>query len=225
MRFPENRSVTDQIFPPKQIMDNSVDQKLPVYIVFIDFKQAYDIVKREKVYEATRGLGIPSKYIKLVKMTLKETNYKVQVNGNTSKKFKVSKSPKQGDPLSKELFHIVLDKAIKDTRLPTSRTLYNQLSQIMTYADDIVILTRNKGNLIEAIRKLIRAAKDQGLEINECKTKYMVMVLNEQQKGQDANLVVSAENGKHYYFERVGNFNYLGATLKDSGKEKIEILL
>ena len=80
--------------------------------------------------------------------------------------------------MSTSLLNIVQDKSIKDTRLPTNRTLYNRLSQIMIYADDIVILTRNKGNLIEAIGKLIKAAEDQGLEINECKTKYMV--LNEQ---------------------------------------------
>ena len=50
------------------------------------------------------------------------------------------------------------------------------------------------------------------------------MVLNEQQKGRDANLVVRAENGKHYNFERVGSFNYLAVTLTDSGKEDREIL-
>ena len=59
-----------------------------VYMVFIDFKQAYETVKREKVYKAMRGLGIPNKYVKLVKMTLKETDYKVQVNGNISKGLK-----------------------------------------------------------------------------------------------------------------------------------------
>ena len=56
-----------------------------------------------------------------------------------------------------------------------NRTLYNQLSQIMAYTDDIVILTINKENLIEAIRKLVRAGKDQGLEINECKMKFMIV--------------------------------------------------
>ena len=150
-------------------------------------------------------------------MTLKETCYMVQVNWNITEKFKVSKGLKQGDPLSRTLFNIVPHKAIKDTGLSTNRTLYNQLSQIMAY--DIAILTRSKGNLIEAIRKLVRAAKDQDLEINECKTKYMV--LKKQQKGQDANLVVRAENDKHYNFERVGNFSYLGVTLTDSGKEEI----
>ena len=87
----------------------------------------------------------------------------------------------------------------------------------MAYADDIAILTRNKGHLIEAIRKLVRAAKDQGPEINECKTKYKIV--NEQQKGLNANLAVSAENGKNYNFEGVENFNYLGVTLTDSGEE------
>ena len=41
-----------------------------------------------------------------------------------SEKFKVFKGLKQ----SKTLFNIVLDKAIKDTRLSTNRTLYNQLT-------------------------------------------------------------------------------------------------
>ena len=113
-------------------------------MAFIDFKQAYDTVKRETVYEVIRGLRIPSKYIKLVKLTLKETYCNVQVNGNISEKFKVSKSLKHGDPMLTTLFNIVLGKAINDTGLPTNRTLYNQLSQIMAYADDIVILTINK---------------------------------------------------------------------------------
>ena len=76
--------------------------------------------------------------------------------------------------------------------------------------------------MIEKIGKLLRVAKDKGPEINECKTKYVV--LNVQQKGRDANLVVSAVNGKHHNFERVGKFNYLGVTLTDNGREEIKIL-
>ena len=76
--------------------------------------------------------------------------------------------------------------------------------------------------MIEPITKPVRAAKHQDLDINECKTKYMV--LNEQQKGRDANSVVNAENGKHYNFERVGNFNYSCVTLPDSGEEEIAII-
>jgi hypothetical protein len=81
----------DQVFVLKQIMDNSIDQNLPLYMLFIDFKQAYDTIKREKVYEAMRQMGIGEKLIRLVRMTLKETEYKVLANGQLSGKFKVER--------------------------------------------------------------------------------------------------------------------------------------
>jgi hypothetical protein len=110
--FRKNRSVMDQVFVLKQIMDNSIDQNLPLYMLFIDFKQAYDTIKREKVYEAMRQMGIGEKLIRLVRMTLKETEYKVLVNGKLSGKFKVKRGLRQGDPLSTVLFNVTLDSAV-----------------------------------------------------------------------------------------------------------------
>jgi hypothetical protein len=69
-------------------MDNSIDQNLPLYMLFIDFKQAYDTMKREKVYEAMRQMGIGEKLIRLVRMILKKTEYKVLANGQPSGKLK-----------------------------------------------------------------------------------------------------------------------------------------
>jgi hypothetical protein len=86
--FRKNRSVMDQVFVLKQIMDNSIDQNLPLYMLFIDFKQAYDTMKREKVYEAMRQMGIGDKLIRLVRMILKKTEYKVLANGQPSGKLK-----------------------------------------------------------------------------------------------------------------------------------------
>jgi hypothetical protein len=142
--FRKNRSVMDQVFVLKQIMDNSIDQNLPLYMLFIDFKQAYDTIKREKVYEAMRQMGIGEKLIRLVRMTLKETEYKVLANGQLSGKFKVKRGLRQGDPLSTVLFNITLDSAVKASEIRGNGLIYNQLVQVMAYADDIVILTRTK---------------------------------------------------------------------------------
>lgn len=43
--FRSNRSNIDQVFIIKQIQDNSYEHNLPLHIMFIDFKQAYDSVK------------------------------------------------------------------------------------------------------------------------------------------------------------------------------------
>jgi hypothetical protein len=158
----------DQAFVLKQIMDNSIDQNLRLYMLFIDFKQAYDTIKRETVYEAMRQMGIGDKLIRLVRMTLKETEF-VLANGQLSGKFKVKRGLRQGDPLLTVLFNVTLDSAVKASEIRGNGLIYNQLVQVMAYADDIVILTRTKNNLVQALSKLEKAARDKGLRINEGK--------------------------------------------------------
>lgn len=81
--FLENDSVIVQIFILRQIANNSIEQRLPVHsIIFIEFKQVCDTVKREKVYKTMGELEIPSKYFNLVRMTLQQTYYKVLVYEN-----------------------------------------------------------------------------------------------------------------------------------------------
>jgi hypothetical protein len=105
---------------------------------------AYDTIKREKVYEAMRQMGIGEKLIRLVRMTLKETEYKLLANGQLSGKFNVKRGLRQGDPLSTVLFNVTLDSAVKASEIRGNGLIYNQLVQVMAYADDIVILTRTK---------------------------------------------------------------------------------
>jgi hypothetical protein len=205
--FRKNRSVMDQVFVLKQIMDNSIDQNLPLYMLFIDFKQAYDTIKREKVYEAMRQMGIGEKLIRLVRMTLKETEYKVLANGQLSGKFKVKRGLRQGDPLSTVLFNITLDSAVKASEIRGNGLIYNQLVQVMAYADDIVILTRTKNNLVQALSKLEKAARDKGLRINEGKTKFMEIECGSENKHNERFEVIT--EGSKYSFEKVHKFNYL----------------
>jgi hypothetical protein len=70
--FRKNKSVMDHVFKLKQIMDNSIEQNLLLYMLFVDFKKAYETIKKEKAYDAMREMGIKEELIRLVRMTLKE---------------------------------------------------------------------------------------------------------------------------------------------------------
>jgi hypothetical protein len=50
-----------------------------VHQLFIDFKKAYDSVKREVLYNILLEFGIPKKLVRLIKMCLNETYNKVHV--------------------------------------------------------------------------------------------------------------------------------------------------
>jgi hypothetical protein len=50
-----------------------------VHQLFIDFKETYDSVKREVLYNILLEFGVPKKLVRLIKMCLNETYSKVRV--------------------------------------------------------------------------------------------------------------------------------------------------
>ena len=52
--------------------------------LFIDFKKAYDSVRREALYNIPIEFGIPKKLVRLIKMCLTETYRRVGVSKNLS---------------------------------------------------------------------------------------------------------------------------------------------
>jgi hypothetical protein len=84
-----------------------------VHELFIDFKKAYDSVKREVLYNILLEFGIPKKLGRLIKMCLNETYSKVRVGKILSDKFPLQNGMKQGDALSPLLFKFTLEYAIK----------------------------------------------------------------------------------------------------------------
>ena len=75
-----------------------------VHQLFIDFKKAYDSVRREVLYNILMEFGIPKKLIRLIKMCLTETYNRGRVGKNLSDMFPIRNGVKQGDVLSPLLF-------------------------------------------------------------------------------------------------------------------------
>jgi hypothetical protein len=77
--FRRNRSTVDQIFYIRQILEKKWEYNGTMHQLFIDFKKAYDSVKREVLYNFLLEFGIPKKLVRLIKMCLNETYSKVRI--------------------------------------------------------------------------------------------------------------------------------------------------
>ena len=84
-----------------------------VHQLFIDFKKAYDSVRREILYEILIEFGIPRKLVRLIRMSLTEIYNRVQVGIYVSDRFPTRNGLKQGDALSRMLFIFALEYAIR----------------------------------------------------------------------------------------------------------------
>ena len=60
-----------------------------VHQLFIDFKKAYDSVRREVLYKILIEFGIPRKFVRLIKMSVTETYSRVWVGKNVFERFPV----------------------------------------------------------------------------------------------------------------------------------------
>jgi hypothetical protein len=106
-----------------------------VHQLFIDFKKAYDSIKREVLYNILVEFGIPKKQVRLIKMCLNETYSKVCTGKLLSDKFPMQIGLKQGDALSPLLFNFALAYAIRKVQEYQVSVESNGTHQPLVYAD------------------------------------------------------------------------------------------
>ena len=107
-------------------------------------------------------------------MCLTETYSRVWVDKNLSDMFPIRNGLKQGDALSPLLFNFALEWAIRRKQVNRDGLKLNGTHQLLAYADDVNILGGSILAVKENAESLVVAAKENGLEVNADKTKYMV---------------------------------------------------
>jgi hypothetical protein len=106
--FRLNRTTTNQIFYILQILEKKWEYNGTVHQLFLDYKKAYDSVRREVLYNILIEIGIPRKLVGLIKMCLNETYSTVRIGKFQSDKFPIQNGLKQGDALSPLLWNTPL---------------------------------------------------------------------------------------------------------------------
>jgi len=87
--FRRNGSTTDHIFCIRQILEKKWEYNEAVYQLLIDFKKAYDSVRREVLNNILIEFGVPQKLVRLIKMCLTEMYSRVRVGKNLSDMFPI----------------------------------------------------------------------------------------------------------------------------------------
>ena len=209
--------MTDHIFCIRQILEKKWYYNEEVHQLFIDFRKAYDSVRREVLYNIHIECGIPMKLVRLIKMCLNETCSTVQVGKNLPAMFPVRNGLKKGDTLSLLLFNFAWQYAIRRVQVNQVGLKLNGTHQLLVYADDVNIMGRCLHTIQKNTEAFVVTSKEIGLEVNADKTEYMVKSWD-QNAGRSHNIKID-----HSSFERVERFKYLGTTLTNQNSIQEEI--
>jgi hypothetical protein len=173
-----------------------------VHQIFIEFKKAYDSVRREVIYNTFYEFGIPMKLVRLIEMCLIETYSRECVSKNLSDMLPIRNGLKQGDAIWTLLFNYALKCTIRRVQV-----IQDGLKLNGTHADDVNILGGSVNTIKENAEAFIFVSKETGLEENAGETKYMTISRDQNDR---RNHSIKNDNNS---FERVEEFEYFGTIL------------
>ena len=146
-----------------------------------------------------------------------KTYSRVQVGKHLSDMFPTKNVFKQGDALLPLLFNSASEHAIRRVQANKDGFKLNGIHQLLVYAEDINILGRSIHTIQKNSGALVVASKENGLEINADKTKYMVMS-QDRTAGRSHNTKID-----NNFLERVEEFKYFGRTITNQNFIQEEI--
>jgi hypothetical protein len=147
--FRRGRTTVEQVFIIRKLMEQCLKFNTDLHILFVDYKMAFDNIKRTELLNAMGSYGIPKKLVRLVETTMKESHAKITIGGNLSKSFNVLQELREGNGLSAVLFNVTLDNLLKELKL--NGNLFYKSKQACAYADDIALIARNTPALHEML--------------------------------------------------------------------------
>jgi len=212
--FRPGRGCADQIFSLRMMMSKCIEFQQLTYLLFVDFKAAFDSVDRSKLWKVLRQYGIPDKIITMFKALYDNTRCAVRVNDKLSEDFKVNTGVRQGAIASPVLFNFVIDwvmrKAVESCTRNNRKvgiSLGNKVVTDFDYADDIALMAGNESDMQFFVDKICFFGKMVGLCINPDKSKVMSICTI-------APCKISVYGSE---LENVDSFRYLGSLLSADG--------
>lgn len=222
--YRQGKQTTDNIHIIRNITERTIEKGGELFVTLIDLKAAFDNINRSHIWRYLLELQAPRKLIRNIKNMYQNVKGRVQMNGESSDTFFMTKGIKQGDSLSPLLFITVMDKILLNTRTKTqhlqSQIGHYQLRPIkvdnLMYADDIILIADTHKKMKGLVKIWSEEIENMGMEVNTNKTKMMII------NNKESELVRKIEiNGNT--IEAVTAVEYLGSVITDDGRIEVDI--
>jgi len=224
--FRRGRSTIQHILAVRRLIEETqFSSTEALYILFIDFRKAFDTIKWSVMWSILRSYRIPDKIIAAIKAVYVHSKAQARTSDGLSGPFEFLAGVKQGCCLSPFLFLIMIDFVMRravDTApelgvQTVKRRSSRYPAQYMTdtvFADDVSLTSSILENLQVLFNNVIREGQLVGLFVNFTKT--VLFTIGHPSKGNTDEPLITHSGAA---IRVVNNAVFLGAQIFSSPKD------
>lgn len=171
--FVPNRYLADNIRRTLNIMEYSQKEKKDLLLLTIDAEKAFDRVLWPFIFNTAEAFGFHQKFIDWLKLMYKNPVAQVKVNGTLSRRLRIHKGTRQGDPLSGSIFAMCMEslaEAVRQQNRIKGVNIGHEEHKLAMYADDVIMYITSPETTLPALKETIKEYSElSGYKINETK--------------------------------------------------------
>ena len=165
--FCKGRSCTSQLLVTLQEWMSSLDSKVPVDAIYLDFRKAFDTVPHKRLINKLYGYGVRGHLLQWIKEFLTDRQQYVSVNGHCSGRVPVTSGVPQGSVLGPTLFIYFIND------LPDVTCTKTKIFADDTKAYTPINTEKDKDDLQTCINNLVSWSEKWLLNFNSQKCKVL----------------------------------------------------
>ena len=203
--FLKGSRTADNVFILNGLIQKQMAMGKPLYVCFVDFSMAFDLVNRHILFYKLLRQGWSGRVIDTMKNFYAKTYFRVKINSRVSPSIPNHIGVNQGGNVSGLLFRKYM--ADLDEYLHREVGIYigDTIFAHLLWADDLILVTDSAKGLQKQLDGLFNFCSDNMMIVNETKTKVMVY-------GSASRDVVVKFNDK--VLNVVDQYKYLGNVMK-----------
>ena len=226
--FRADRSTIDMVFCVRQLQEKCREQRMPLFMAFVDLTKAFDLVSRHGLFALLERIGCPPKLLGVIRSFHTNMKGTIQFNGSSSDAFEMNSGVKQGCVLAPTLFGIFFSLLLRSAfldcpegvllhsrsdgslfdvrRLKAKTKIHDVTVREMLFADDAALVSHSEAGLQHLVNCFASACDAFGLTISVKKTEVMA-------QGTDSPPSISIGENT---LVNVSQFTNLGSTISSN---------